>query len=214
MKIILPCVLPRVLAMTCLVGVSASGFAESQSVCANDEQAARVQAYFAENDGLPVTAARRLEMSEIVIASVLPVGEATGTTGEIFHEVWTLLTTLETPVMLFLKLGHVFEMHSKIPPGTPSTRSRYFNIAFEEVEGEEEEGISGHLRPDLVSALYAYVMPGEGGVPVRTLFFYGASGESAFGVIIDVGESDTPSADRLVFNEIWSLIESSPRLCG
>ncbi len=188
--------------------------AEQVGSCAGAEQATQVNAFFAENNSLPAIAARRLALPEAVVASALPGEKAVGTTGEVFHDVWAQLDELKHATLLVLKAGHVFEMHGPIPPGTPSTRSRYFNVEFEEVEGVEEEGFSGHLRPDLLQAVYAFVLPGEGGVPVRSVWFYGAADDSDFGVVVEVGDKGVESAERRVFENIWALIERGPRLCA
>lgn len=208
-----------------LISMSAIGFliasltganlaaASSAAHCASAEQAAGIRAFFSENNSLPAIAALRLGMTEAIVASALPADKAVGTTGEVFHEIWSRLTTLDSAMVLVLKGGHVFEMRGPIPPGTASTRSNYFNVSFPEEEGVEEKGFSGHLRPDLVTAIYAFILPGEGGVPVRSLFFYGAAGDSDFGVVLAAGTDESTADNRAAFEEIWSVIESSSRVC-
>ena len=154
--------------------------------------------------------AQRLKMPEALVVSAFPAERAMGTTGEAFHEVWTRLNTLDDAMLLLLKGGHVFEIRGSVPPGTPSTRSKYFNIGY----AEENSGLSGHLRPDLVSAIYAFVLPGERGGTVRSVFFYGGSGNSDFGIIVAAGEDESTAAKRAVFDEIWAVIEASPRVCS
>jgi len=187
--------------------------AESAAQCANGEQVAEVRAFFAEHDALPAIAARRLQMPEIVVASALPPEQAVGASAAAFQDVWLQLTELDNATLLVLKAGHVFELHGPIPPGKPSTRSQYFNVEFETEEGEEEEGLSGHLRPDLLTAVYAFVLPGEGGAIVRSVFFYGSSGDSDFGVVVAVGDAGEGSAPRAIFDTIWSLLEAGVPLC-
>lgn len=200
------------LLIACLSGASVAA-ADSATYCASGEQQAKIRAFFSEHNSLPAIAALRLGMAEATVASALPGEKAVGTSGEIFHEVWARLTRLDNAMVLVLKGGHVFEMRGPIPPGTASARSNYFNVEFPEEEGVEEEGFSGHLRPDLVTAIYAFVLPGEGGVPVRSLFFYGAEGDSDFGVVLAAGTDESTAENRAAFEEIWSLIEASSRPC-
>ena len=190
--------------------------APPQVSCATEAEADDVTAYFADNHGLPAIAAQRLGLAETVVASALPAGDAIGTDAGIFNDVWTRLTELDSALILVLKEGHVFEMRGPIPPGTPSTRSNYFNVEFpeEEAGAGDPDGFSGHLRPDLLTAIYAFKLPGEGGVPVRSLFFYGPSGNSDFGVVLAAGESEESAANRAAFEEIWQMIAAAPRLCG
>lgn len=197
-----------------LSGASDGVIADANVFCASGAQAADINAFFADNNALPAIAAQRLKLPELMVASALSADRAIGTDGAVFYDIWDALTRLEHAMVLVLKAGHVFEIHGPIPPGTPSTRSQYFNVEFEFDEGAEEEGFSGHLRPDLLTAIYAFKLPGEGGVSVRSVFFYSESGNSDFGVVVGIGDAAENTATRIVFDEIWSTIEGAERICN
>ena len=88
----------------------------------------------------------------------------------------------------------------------PSKRSNFFNLHG------HADGMSGHLRPDLVSAIYAVSLPGKDET-LRGVLFYDQAGEIAFGVYVP-GEGDTPP-DSLIssFEATQASIQNLPSIC-
>ncbi len=150
---------------------------------------------------------RELPIPEAVIMSALPTAQAYGVAGSHFQAIWKSLQTWDTAVFVVMKGGHVFETHSKVFPGEPSKRSNYFNLQ------DDGPGMSGHLRPDLISAIYVLTMPSQDAV-TRGVLFYDAKGDIAFGVYLP-GESNTPPESLVKqFEATAAEIRALPALCG
>lgn len=180
--------------------------APSVALCATHAEAARVAALYAATPA-PMTfaAAPQLKLSEAVIASAIPADQAVGTSGASFARIWESLTHWSGAFFLIMKDGNVFEISSTVPTGTPSTKSRFFNLGH-------EGALSGHLRPDLVSSIYAVQLPTREGFS-RGLMFYDHDGVGIFGVFAG-GEGREPSPEQLAqFKSTWDLITSLPRAC-
>jgi len=180
----------------------------ADATCASAEDAQKVMDYYAQKPGLlPALVARDLAMNELIVASALPADQATGTSGAAFSEVWPRLTQVGWTMTLVLKGGHVFEIFGPVKSGEPSTRSNYFNLAGDEYFG-------AHLRPDLLSAIYAYTIPNAEDGKMLAVSFYGASGESDFSIVL-TAEGRTPAdEDRAKFDEVVAFIQSQPQLCA
>ena len=178
--------------------------------CASAEQTSAVQAFYAEGGGIPWQAQQRggLDMSEELIASALAPEQAVGANGDAFDDVWTAMTAWQNATILVMKGGNVLETKSGINSGVPSERSAFFNLG-------DEHPFSGHLRPDLVSSIYAFELPGDGGRTTRSVAFFGQEGESIFyaamaGEDPEVGPTDEEIAQ---FNAVKDVIASKPALC-
>lgn len=174
--------------------------------CASSAQAEAVAALYKVNPvPPPFMAAGQLGLPEGVVASALPPDLAVGVEGRRFPEIWQSLQSWDQALTLVLKGGNVFEIHGPIPPGEPSTRSQFFNLK------NDGAGLSGHLRPDLIGAIYALNLAGREG-PMRGLSFVDQKGEGIFGVFLPEGR-DPPPALVAQFERTWALMAAMPRVC-
>lgn len=188
----------------CLPSLASAG--EPAALCATAAQKALISPLYAANPvPPPFMAAMKLGLPEAVIASALPVAQATGVSPAEFGKVWESLQGWDQALTLVLKGGSVFEIHGRVPPGAPSTRSAFFNLQA------AEAGLGGHLRPDLLGAIYALNLIGPEG-PMRGVAFMDQKGEGVFGVYLP--ESKEPSATLVAqFDRTQALMAAMPRLC-
>jgi putative heme iron utilization protein len=190
-----------------MVGVPAVAMAgDTPALCATAEQKALIVPLYAGSPvPAPFMAARKLGLPEALIASALPVAQATGVSPAEFGKVWESLQGWDQALTLVLKGDHVFEIHGRVPPGAPSTRSAFFNLKA------ADTGLGGHLRPDLLGAIYAVNLKGPEG-PMRGVTFMDQKGEGVFGVYLP--ESRAPSAELLAqFDQTQALMAAMPRIC-
>jgi putative heme utilization carrier protein HutX len=175
--------------------------------CASGPEAALVRAAFAKPaPPAPFAAAQQLELPEAVVVSALPAEQAYGVAASHFQAIWESLQAWESSVFVVMKGGHVFEVYGKLFHGEPSKRSNFFNLHG------EGAGMSGHLRPDLLSAIYVISIPGKE-APMRGVLFYDQAGEAAFGVYVP-GEGSTPSESLIkAFEATAAEIRSLPAVC-
>ena len=197
-----------VVAATVAATIAGAAFAADAPACATPEQAQKVQEHYKTAPGMPFQTARTLALSEAVIASALPKSQAAGTSGAAFPQVWDSVKGIKG-VFLVMKGGNVFEIRGPIPGGEPSTKSKFFNLK------DNDPGLGGHLRPDLITAIYAFAIPGkEKGVVSRAVAFMDASGESVFSIAVS-GEGPNPPADVIThFDKVMSVVRAQPALCG
>ncbi len=176
------------------------------AACASPADVARVRDRYASGPApLPFQLVPELKLPESTIASALPAELSLGVDGSYFRAVWDSLRNWGETLILIQKGAHIIEVHSRIPAGEPSTRSKFFNLG--------EAAFSGHLRPDLLTAIHIVSMRGREGM-VRGVFFYDESGANVFGVFVG-GEGGEPSTAQLAaFEKTWSLFKSLPRRCG
>ena len=188
----------------CVPVVATAG--DTPALCATSEQKALIAPLYAGSPvPAPFMAARKLGLPEAVIASALPVAQATGVSAAEFAKVWESLQGWDQALTLVLKGDHVFEIHGRIPPGAPSTRSAFFNLKA------ADAGLGGHLRPDLLGAIYAVNLKGPEG-PMRGVTFMDQKGEGVFGVYLP--ESREPAAALLAqFDQTQALMAAMPRIC-
>jgi putative heme iron utilization protein len=195
------------LVLTASADISAASEPASSTAanCASPAEAARIRAKYAKGPApLPFQVAAELGLTEATIASALPPALSLGVDGTHFRAVWDSLAEWGESMILVLKGAHVLEVHSKIPTGEPSSRSKFFNLG--------EAAFSGHLRPDLISSIHIFAMQGREGM-VRGVFFYEASGTNVFGVFVG-GEGEEPVPEQLAaFGRTWSLFRDLPRRC-
>jgi putative heme iron utilization protein len=193
----------QVLAL-CLLAEPAG--ADAAPLCASAAQAEAVADLYKTNPvPPPFMAAGQLGLPEAVVASSLPPALAIGVDGRRFPEIWQSLQAWDQALTLVLKGGNVFEIHGRIPPGEPSTRSQFFNLK------NDGAGLGGHLRPDLIGAIYALNLTGREG-PMRGLTFVDQKGEGIFGVFLPEGR-DPPPALVAQFERTWGLMAAMPRAC-
>ncbi len=178
---------------------------QAPAPCPTADEARRIAEAFARKPApMPFAAAPGLKLAEVVVAGGMPSSLGAGIDGSHFTEVWDSLATWPESMVLFMKGGNVFEIATRIPRGEPSDKSRYFNL--------DEGTLSGHLRPDLITAIHGLQMPANEGF-VRGVLFYDASGESVFGVFVNA-EGREPSASEVArFDATWKLLKSLPQRC-
>lgn len=197
----------RIVAAACIIAIPAVATAgDAAALCATSEQKVLIAPLYAANPvPAPFMAARKLGLPEAVIASALPVAQATGVSAAEFGKVWESLQGWDQALTLVLKGDNVFEIHGRIPPGAPSTRSAFFNLKA------DSAGLGGHLRPDLLGAIYAVNLNGPEG-PMRGVTFMDQRGEGVFGVYLP--ESSKPSPALVAqFDRTQALMAAMPRFC-
>jgi len=177
------------------------------AICATPEQAGRVAAFYRERPGtMPIMAARGLGLSPAVVSSALPAARAASATRDAFADVWAAMSRWRQANFLILKGPHVFEILSGVSEGSPSTRSRFYNIKY-------DHALRGHLRPDLLSGIYAIDLPAESGEHIRGVMFFDDAGELAFGAFMS-GESLHPEAEEIEkFEAVMALVRSATPAC-
>ena len=180
------------------------------AVCATADEAALIAAAYDKAPApMPFQAAAKLRMSEAAVMSGLAPNRAVGVASGEFGKVWGSLAEWPEAVTMIIKDSHVFEIHGQVPKGEPSTRSKFFNLAH------DGQALVGHLRPDLISAIYAIDSQGGEG-PVRGIAFLDASGASSFSVFVPPaeGEDKPPSPANAHFEKTRALMASMPALCA
>lgn len=189
-------------------GLAATGAmaADAPALCATPAQAAPVRELYAQSPAPPpFMAAPKLGVSEAILLSALPPEKAVGTGGAAFLDVWKSLQAWDRSLTLVIKAGQVFEIHGRIPAGEPSKISANYNLEY------PEAGLGGHLRPDLISAVYAVSLQGREG-PLRGVMFLDPKGDGAFSVFLP--ESREPTAAEIAqFEKTRALVAGMPRLC-
>ena len=130
-----------------------------------------------------------------------------GVSGAAFAEVWKSLQAWPDAVTVIAKADQVFEVHGRIPPGEPSKVSKYFNL------DPKAKGITGHLRPDLYSAIYATSLPGRDRVEHGVLFFDPA-GQLIFGVYVPNEHAAEDARVLEAFEATKDVLRSLPRPCS
>ena len=190
--------------IACLPSLVSAG--EAAALCATAEQKAQIAPLYAGTVvPPPFMAATKLGLPEGIVASALPAAQATGVSGAAFGKVWDSLQGWDQALTLVLKGANVFEIHGRIPAGVPSTKSPFFNLQ------SAQTGLGGHLRPDLIGAIYAVNLVGAEG-PMRGVTFVDQQGEGMFGVYLP--ESREPSPALVAqFDKTQALMAGMPRLC-
>jgi len=150
--------------------------------------------------------AREAGATEAAVLASLPAELAVGTSGSAFHEVWKSLQEWPDSLTVIIKDGHVFEVHGRIAPGEASTVSRYFNLE------PGAPGLTGHLRPDLVSAVYASSLAGRGRVEHGVLFL-SLDGAVSFGVYVPNEHGEEDPGVAAAFERTRAAIAEMPRVC-
>jgi putative heme iron utilization protein len=180
--------------------------ADAPGLCASGEDAARVRALYATVPAPPpFFAAPQLGLSEALVLSAMPKAYAVGVPAGEFMKVWDSVRTWPRGLTLFLKGGQVFEVTGRIPAGEWSKVSKNFNLQ------DAGSGLGGHLRPDLMSAIYAVSLQGRDGM-VRGVMFLDAQGRDAFGVYLPEGQ-DVTAAEIDAFEATRTLLETLPSAC-
>jgi putative heme iron utilization protein len=179
--------------------------AEPSALCAAAPQAADARRLLAEPRANFWGVAGKLGASEAAVLSAVAAERGAATSGDAFLQVWESLRTWPEAVTIVMKGGHVFEVHGKVAAGEPSKVSRYFNL-------QGHEGLSGHLRPDLVAGIYAVELPGRNG-PEYGIAFADATGSVAFAVYVPAGDEFTPEGLK-AWQATRALIASRPPLCA
>ena len=179
-------------------------------VCATADEAALIAAAYAKTPApMPFQAAAKLKLSEAAVMSGLGAKRGVGVASGEFGKVWASLAEWPEAVTMIIKDAHIFEIHGQVPKGEPSTRSKFFNLAH------DGQALGGHLRPDLISAIYAIDIAGGEG-PVRGVAFLAANGASSFSVFVPPaeGEDKAPSPANAHFDKTRALMASMPALCA
>jgi len=182
--------------------------AMANEFCVTAGQARVAAKYFADNPGvLPPIAAQRLGWPDALAASGVVAAQAASAPAADFVEIWTAMASWEQANFLIMKGRNVFEILSGVSAGAPSTRSDYFNIEY-------DSPLRGHLRPDLMSSIYAISMPGSGDAVTRGVMFFDGDGSLVMGAFMS-GESLDPGPEEIAkFDELMALVRSKRSVCS
>jgi putative heme iron utilization protein len=196
----------RLLIAAAATGLAAAAVADTPSLCATPDQAKAVAAVYGQPPSPPpFMAAPKIGLPEAIVLSALPANQAVGVAGSEFRKVWESLQGWDRSLTLVLKAGQVFEIYGPIMPGEPSKTTQFFNLKY------PQAGLGGHLRPDLIAAIYAISLEGREG-PIRGVTFLDARGDNAFNVFLP--ESQEPTAAEMAqFEKTRALIAGLPRAC-
>ena len=93
-----------------------------------------------------------------------------------FDEVWEKLTKWENPLFITIVSGTVIEVHSKIPMGDYA--QGFYNL-------NSTDGLSGHLQPKNMGAIYIIEEPSREGGVSRQVAFYDKDGKRIFGIFVN-----------------------------
>ncbi len=200
--------IPIAVLLLTATSLAAATVRAAEAPCADASQAAAVRAAFARPAlPAPFAAAMELKLPEAAVVSALPANQAHGIAATHFAAVWKSLQSWEDAVFVVMKGGNVFETHGRIMAGEPSKRSNYFNLRG------EGAGVGGHLRPDLLSSIYALSLPGKESV-TRGVIFYDKAGDQVFGVYVP-GEGATPPASLVkAFETTAAAMRTLPAVCA
>ncbi|MEQ9110360.1 MAG: ChuX/HutX family heme-like substrate-binding protein [Rhodospirillaceae bacterium] len=180
--------------------------ASHQEMCATSTQKVSVEEYYVASAGaMTFRASDELGVTEAVVLSALGEESATGTTGISFNEVWESLRSWTDAMTVIRFGGQVFEVHGPVNAGAPSTRSNFFNLSG-------HNGVGGHLRPDLISSIYAISLASERAT-IRGVTFLDQSGNSIFGVYVPSEGEEPPQEIVEQFKATKKLIASLPSAC-
>lgn len=182
--------------------------AEAAPACATPAQVAAVKAAMAGKDPGPLGAtAASVKLPESVVASALPAAQAHGVSAVHFQQVWKSLETWDDSLVFIVKGLDLFEVKGRVGRGEPSKRSKFFNLS------REGDGLVGHLRPDLYSAIYVLSIPGEKST-LRGVSFFDQAGASVFSVFVpgEGGEAPPPAVIKQ-FETTEKMIRGLPSLC-
>lgn len=147
-----------------------------------------------------------LGMTQAKMLNALEPDMQAGVSGKYFHTVWELMRTWKDANVAVIKLGQVLSVRGPLPPGRDSVfGSKYFNL------NPNTPHLAGHLRPDLIEAIYAAKAPPSLEGQFGAVFFFDRSGEQMFSVTAladgapKVGEIElhaTPEEARKAFEEL------------
>lgn len=184
--------------------LASSAFA-ADPMCASADQKAKVTEHLKTSNPAIVNAvtARQLQLPEEVVASALPDTQAVGVKGTAFAQVWETLPAWGPTFVLVMKGGHVFELETAVVKGVPSTKSNFYNL-------DRGAPLSGHLRGDLITSIYA-VDAKSRGENMRSVIFYGPTGESMFAVVV---RDESPQALKDAFAKTVAFMKTLPKACS
>jgi putative heme iron utilization protein len=137
--------------------------------------------------------------------SAIAKDKAVGAPGARFREIWDLSRTLGKVTFFVPKNGHIIEVHTEIPAGEPSKQSPFFNLS-------EQDGVSGHFRPDLVSSIWAFDVstPAVGRAGIA---FYDATGDQSFGIYLSEDHDRVLPAQKASFKKLMEAIAAGVTIC-
>jgi putative heme iron utilization protein len=185
-----------------------SGVADAAAPCATAAQIETVRAALTGKEPGPLGGvAATLKLPESLVASALPAAQAHGVGSEHFAQVWKSLESWDDALTFITKGRDLFEVKGRVGKGEPSKRSKFFNLT------RDGDGLIGHLRPDLYSAIYALSIPGEKST-LRGVTFFDQAGESVFSVYVpgEGGEAPPPAVIKQ-FEATAKIMRGLPSLC-
>lgn len=185
-----------------------AGLVQAAPACATPAQVEAVRSAVAGKEPGPLGGvAATLKLPEVVVASALPATEAHGVAPEHFAAVWKSLESWDDALTFITKGRDLFEIKGAVGKGEPSKRSKFFNLS------REGDGLIGHLRPDLYSAIYVLSIPGEKST-LRGVTFFDQAGDAVFSVYVpgEGGEAPPPAVIKQ-FEFTAKMIRGLPALC-
>lgn len=181
--------------------------ATAAPMCATPQQVDVVRAALVGKEPGPLFGtAASLKLPEAVVASALAKDVAHGVAAEGFPSIWKSIEGWDDALTLITKGADVFEISGRAPQGEPSKRSKYFNLT------RKGDGLAGHLRPDLYSAIYVFDIPGKKST-LRGVAFYDQAGEPVMSVFVPGEGVEPPPAIIKQFELTRELVRAMPAIC-
>ncbi len=185
-----------------------SGSLQAAVPCAGTAEVEAVRAATAGKEPGPLGGvAASLKLPEAMVAAALPAAQSHGVSPEHFQKIWKSLESWDDAVTFITKGRDIFEVKGRVGRGEPSKRSKFFNLS------REGDGLMGHLRPDLYSAIYVVSIPGEKST-LRGVSFFDQAGDSVFSVFVPgEGCEAPPPAVVKQFEATAAMIRGLPSIC-
>jgi len=182
--------------------------AAATAPCATPSQIEAVRTALAGKEPGPLGGvAAALGLPEAVVASALPKSSSHGVAPEHFAKVWKSLEAWDDALTFIVKGRDLFEIKGRVASGEPSTRSKFFNLS------RTGDGLMGHLRPDLYSAIYLLAIPGSS-TTLRGVVFFDQAGDSIFSVYVPGEGGETPPPAVVAqFETTAAMLRKLPAIC-
>ena len=177
-------------------------------LCASDTQRAQVRRLLEETPSAGVDdLAKRLKSPPAIVLDAFPSEQRVGVEGNALGIVWDLLTRWPRAVVVLQRAGQIFEVHAPIEATRPVSGLRVLNF------GTNTTVLSGHLRPEHIGAIYAFLAKSDDRlVPVGVLFF-NRQGELAFQISPVGNPRDAPGGISEHFTATVSEMRKLNPIC-
>lgn len=179
------------------------------SVCATPEQKRQVQLETVGGPSLPPSQlAAKLDLTEAVVLSGLPVAWSKPLAPSAFRDVWSQLTTWNVAITLIPKDGHALQVLSKIYPLDDGNASGAANVR------PTGMGLAGQIQQNSIGGIFVVSLPNQGGGNARGVFFMNTNGYMSFGVMVPIAGGKVEASTLERFEKLWASADKMPSLCN